>query len=91
MRKRCGHHSVIGSPARYAARKTVVDTWQMPPPMSCPIFSPSMTWASTKPLSSSIHPIDSLNENSPQGGIKVPFSKLAPTATLVARPSLEPE
>jgi hypothetical protein len=50
-RRLCGSHAVIGMPASSAARKTVVETWQIPPPTARPMMPFSMAPPSTNPLS----------------------------------------
>ena len=80
----------IGSPASKAALKTVVDTWQTPPPMpfwSSPLM---MTGASWKPFSAFRSPVVSLNEKVPPGATSVPSISSATSWTFASRPGVPP-
>ena len=61
--------AVIFRPASYAALKTVVETWQTPPPRPVCSSPLMITGASRKPFSALRSPVVSLNENSAPGAI----------------------
>ena len=77
----------MGRPAWYSARKTVVLTWQMPPPSSLVRVPPLITKPFTKPVLASICPISSLKLNSWPGAMKKLSSLLAPTRMFFSRKS----
>ena len=60
---------VIFSPASYAALKTVVETWQTPPPRPVPSSPLMITGASRKPFAAVRAPVARLNENVDPGAI----------------------
>ena len=77
-------------PASNAALKTVVETWQTPPPSpfcSSPLM---ITGASWKPLSALRSPVVSLNENVAPGAISAPSISCATSWTLCSRPGVPP-
>ena len=77
--------AVIGRPASYAALKTVVETWQTPPP-SPVCSSPLMiTGASRKPFSALRSPVAPLNEKVAPGAISLPSTRWATSCTLWIR------
>ena len=82
--------AVIGRPASYAALKTVVDTWQTPPPS--PVWtSPLMiTGASRKPFAAVRSPVAWLNENVAPGAIIFPSIRCATSSTLWIRFAMPP-
>ena len=75
----------IDRPASKAALKTVVETWQTPPPI--PVWSSPLmiTGASWKPLSAFRSPVVSLNENVEPGAMSAPSISSATSCTLWTR------
>ena len=81
---------MIFSPASNAALKTVVETWQTPPP-SPVVSSPfTITGASRKPLAALRSPVVWLNENVAPGAISVPSTRCATSSTLWMRFGMPP-
>ena len=80
----------IESPASNAALKTVVETWQTPPPI--PFWSSPLmiTGASSKPFASFRSPVVSLNENRAPGATSAPSISSATSWTLWSRPCVPP-
>ena len=80
----------IDSPASNTALKSVVETWQTPPPM--PFWSSPLmiTGASSKPFASFRSPVVSLNENRAPGATSAPSISSATSWTLCSRPGVPP-
>ena len=76
---------VIGRPASYAALKTVVETWQTPPPRPSASSPLMITGASRKPFSAVRSPVVSLKEKVAPGAISVPSISRATSCTLWMR------
>src|SRR5438094_562553 len=80
----------MGTPAQNAARKVVVDTWQMPPPRPFSVESPIITRPSAQPASGPTSPITWLKEKVAPSGMIVPLSFLAMSLILNTRLLAEP-
>ena len=75
----------MGRPAQKAARNSVVDTWQMPPPIPGSVRVGAITRPSTNPLPAVIGPTVALKENVSPGGTTVPSISRDPLSMLCTR------
>ena len=81
---------MIFRPASKAALKTVVETWQTPPPRPV-VSSPfTITGASRKPFAAFRSPVVLLNENVAPGAINFSSTKCATSCTLWMRFGMPP-
>ena len=70
--------------------KTVVETWQTPPPRPVESSPLMITGASRKPLSAVRSPVVPLNENVAPGAISLPSISFATSWTLWMRFAMPP-
>ena len=82
---------MIFRPASYAALKTVVETWQTPPPRPVDSSPLMITGASRNPFAAVRAPVVLLNENSSPGAISLSSTRWATSSTLWIRLAMPPK